>query len=42
MPESELTSVVVFDLGDDSLLGLKPMTLEAAMAAWDEAVRGGC
>lgn len=43
MPESELKSVVVFDLGDDSLLLLlTPMTLEAAMAAWDEAVRGGC
>lgn len=43
MPESELKSVVVFDLGDDSLLFLRPMDLEAAsMATWDEAVRGGC
>ncbi len=42
MPESELKSVVVLDLGEESLLLLTPMTLDAAsMAAWD-AERGGC
>ncbi len=42
MPESELKSVVVLDLGEESLL-LTPMTLDAAsMAAWEDAERGGC
>lgn len=43
MPESELKSVVVLDLGDESLLLLTPITLDAAsMAAWEDAERGGC
>ena len=44
MPESELKSVVVLDLGEESLLLLlTPMTLDAAsMAAWEDAERGGC
>lgn len=43
MPESELKSVAVLDLGDDSLLLLTPIDLDAAsMAAWEDVERGAC